>query len=41
MTIVDELKALIEKRGGETVGIQTIAQAIKVLTSLEEESENG
>lgn len=36
MAIVDELKALIEKRGGSSVGIQTIAEAVAELTALEE-----
>ena len=35
MTIVAELKALIEAKGGDASGVDTIAQAVKVLTSLE------
>ena len=39
MTIVEELKALIKARGGSTVGISTIADAVKALTKLEESGE--
>ena len=39
MTIVDELKALILKRGGEVTNVQTISDAVKVITSLESEEE--
>ena len=39
MSIVDELKKLIIARGGETAGVQTITDAVRVLTSLEENSE--
>ena len=39
MTIVEELKKLIAKRGGSTSGIQTIAEAVKVLTKIEPEEE--
>ena len=39
MTIVQELRALIKKRGGDPTGVMTIAQAVKVLTSLETEEE--
>ncbi len=35
MTIVAELKALIEARGGDASGVNTIAEAVKVLASLE------
>jgi len=35
MTIVDELKKLIEQKGGSAVGVMTIADAVKVLTDLE------
>lgn len=41
MSIVDELKELIKARGGSTVGIQTIAEAVKVLTELEAAEEPG
>ena len=37
MTIVDELKALILKRGGEVTNVQTVSDAVKVITSLESE----
>lgn len=40
MTIAEELKALIVKRGGSAAGVQTIAQAVRVLTSLEEADES-
>lgn len=36
MSIVDELKKLIIARGGSTAGVQTIADAVKVLTELEQ-----
>lgn len=36
MSIVDELKKLIIARGGDTAGVMTIADAVKVLVSLEE-----
>lgn len=35
MSIVDELKKLILARGGSTAGVQTIAQACKILTALQ------
>lgn len=35
MSIVDELKKLIIAKGGSTAGIQTIAQACKVLAELQ------
>jgi len=35
MTIVDELKAMIEARGGEADGVHTISEAVRVLTELE------
>lgn len=35
MTILDELKKLITTKGGDAVGIHTIAEAVKVLTGLE------
>ena len=35
MTIVDELKALIVAKGGSAAGIQTIAEAVRVLVALE------
>lgn len=38
MSIVDELKRLIAKRGGSTAGVMTIADAVKVLTKLEGEN---
>lgn len=38
MSIVDELKKLIIARGGSVEGVQTIAEAVRVLTELEEES---
>ncbi|MBP3826296.1 MAG: hypothetical protein ILA11_11265 [Butyrivibrio sp.] len=41
MTIVAELKALIEARGGDASGVNTIAEAVKVLTSLETNSNTG
>lgn len=41
MTIVDELKALIKKRGGSTAGCHTISECVHKLTELEEaESED-
>lgn len=36
MSIVDELKKLIEAKGGSTTGIMTIADAVKVLTKMAE-----
>lgn len=39
MTIVDELRALIIKRGGNPNGVQTISEAVKKLTELEEAEE--
>jgi len=36
MSIVDELKKLILARGGDVAGIQTIADAVRVLTEMEE-----
>lgn len=39
MTIVDELKAMIEARGGESSGVHTISEAVKVLTELESDGE--
>ena len=36
MTIVDELKKLIIARGGSVAGVQTIADAVRVLTAIEE-----
>lgn len=39
MTIVDELKKLVIVRGGETAGIRTIADAVRVLTQLEEQEQ--
>ena len=41
MTIVDELKKLITARGGSTAGVQTIAEAVRVLAALEAEEESG
>lgn len=41
MTIVDELKKLIVARGGETAGVHTIADAVKVLTAIETENAEG
>ena len=38
MSIVDELKKLIIARSGSTAGVQTIADAVKVLTALESEN---
>lgn len=38
MSIVDELKKLIIAKGGSTAGVQTIAQACKVLVALQEAS---
>ena len=38
MTIVQELKKLIEVRGGSTAGIDTIAKAVAALTAIEEEN---
>ena len=41
MSIVDELKKLIVAKGGSTAGVQTIADAVKVLTEIEKtESES-
>lgn len=40
MTIVDELKKLIVARGGQTVGVHTIAEACKALSAIEEKIEN-
>ena len=37
MTIVDELKAMIEARDGDATGVHTISEAVKVLTELESE----
>lgn len=39
MSIVDELKKLILARGGDVAGVQTIADAVRVLTELEENQE--
>ncbi len=36
MSIVDELKKLIIARGGSVAGVQTIADAVRVLTAIEE-----
>lgn len=36
MSIVDELKKLIVARGGSVAGVQTIADAVRVLTAIEE-----
>lgn len=36
MSIVEELKKLIIARGGSTVGVMTIADAVKVLATLED-----
>lgn len=41
MTIVAELKALIEARGGDASGVNTIAEAVKVLASLETNNEEN
>lgn len=41
MTIVAELKALIEARGGDASGVNTIAEAVKVLASLEANKEES
>ena len=42
MSIVDELKKLIIARGGSVAGVQTIADAVRVLTAIEEENnDNG
>ena len=43
MSIVDELKKLILKRGGSIAGVETIADAVRVLVALEEgeEGEEG
>lgn len=38
MSIVDELKKLIIARGGSVAGVQTIADAVRVLTAIEEEN---
>lgn len=38
MSIVDELKKLIIARGGSVAGVQTIADAVRVLVQLEEEN---
>ena len=38
MSIVDELKKLIIARGGSVAGVQTIADAVRVLTDLEEQN---
>lgn len=38
MSIVDELKKLIIARGGSVAGVQTIADAVRVLTELEEQN---
>lgn len=40
MTIVDELKGLITARGGQTVGVRTIADACKVLSQIESKINN-
>ena len=37
MSIVDELKKLIIARGGSVAGIQTIAEAVRVLVNMESE----
>ena len=41
MSIVDELKKLIIARGGSVAGVQTIADAVRVLTAIEEENNSG
>lgn len=38
MSIVDELKKLIPTRHGSVAGVQTIADAVRVLTELEEQN---
>ena len=40
MSIVDELKKLIIARGGSVAGVQTIADAVRVLTELEEQNDS-
>lgn len=37
MSIVDELKKLIIARGGSVAGVQTIAEAVRVLVNMESE----
>ena len=41
MSIVDELKKLIIARGGSVAGVQTIADAVRVLTALEEQNNDN
>lgn len=41
MSIVDELKKLIIARGGSVAGVQTIADAVRVLTAIEEENNDN
>ena len=36
MSIVDELKKLIIARGGSVAGVMTIADAVRVLTAIQE-----
>ena len=40
-TIVEELRKLIEAKGGSATGVMTIAQAVGKLVELEEESTSG
>ena len=41
MSIVDELKKLIIARGGSVAGVQTIADAVRILTELEEQNDEN